>query len=382
MTAGIHGDGAATGDARLVSGAGGDGRPDGAWPERYDVAIVGAGPIGIECAILARRAGLSHVLLDQGPVAAAIARYPTYMLFFTTSERLEVGGHPLVSAVDKPTRKEALDYYRKVVANERLNVKQFTRVTAIAPAALEAPRPSGRAARFALEVEARAPSGLSGTVHADAVVVATGYFDNPNMLGVPGEDLPWVSHYYTEAHQFFARPVVIVGGGSSAADAALDLYRAGARVTLVHRGEAMKHTLKYWIRPNLENRIKEGSIAARFGTVVRRFEPGRVVVAPLGAAPGEGEESLAADQAFVLTGYSAPTWLIEGAGVRVDPETRKARVDPGTYESNVPGLYVVGSASSGTKTSEVFVENGLVHARAAMADLIRKVQEPATIGSP
>ncbi len=358
---------------------------------RYDVAIVGAGPIGIECAILAKRAGLSHLLLDQGPVAAAIARYPVYMLFFTTSERLEVGGHPLVSAADKPTRKEALDYYRKVVANEGLNVRQFSRVVEVRPLAGGGPRaragappPGGEraGARFALRVEAQAPSGLSGTAHAQAVVVATGYFDNPNLLGVPGEDLPWVSHYYTEGHPYFARPVVIVGGGSSAADAALDLFRAGARVTIVHRGEDMKRTLKYWIRPNLENRIKEGSIAARFGTVVRRFEPGRVVVAPVGSSPGEGEEALPADQAFVLTGYSAPTWLIEGAGVQVDPETRKARVDPETYESNVPGLYVVGSASSGRKTSEVFVENGLVHARAAMADLIRKTQEPATIGSP
>jgi thioredoxin reductase (NADPH) len=346
-------------------------------PASYDVAIVGAGPIGIECAILAKRAGLSHVLLDQGPVVAAVSRYPTYMLFFTTSERLEVGGHPLVSAADKPTRKEALDYYRKVVANEGLNVRQFSRVVAGRP-----PRGQAQDACFELRVEAQAPSGLTGTVLARRVVVATGYFDNPNLLGVPGEDLPWVSHYYTEGHPFYARPVVIVGGGSSAADAALDLYRAGAKVTIVHRGEAMKPTLKYWIRPNLENRIKEGSIAARFGAVVRRFEQGRVVVAPVASPPGEDEEALPADQAFVLTGYAAPTWLIEGAGVEVEADTRKAGVDPTTYESTVPGLYVVGSAASGNRTSEVFVENGLVHARAAMADLIRKVQTAATIGSP
>jgi len=366
MTGGFQGSGAAAGTAQT-----------------FDVVIVGAGPIGIECAIRAQRAGLSHLLLDQGPVAAAIARYPVYMVFFTTSERLEVGGHPLVSAADKPTRKEALDYYRKVVANERLNVRQFSRVVALRPLGAGAARRTNRLSpRFALDVEAQAPSGLQGTVHARAVVVATGYFDNPNLLGVPGEDLPTVSHYYTEAHPYYARPVVIVGGGSSAADAALDLYRAGAKVTIVHRGEAMKRTLKYWIRPNLENRIKEGSIAARFGMAVRRFEPGRVVIAPVAAAPGEGEEALPADQAFVLTGYSAPTWLIERAGVRVDPVTRKAHVNPDTYESNVPGLYVVGSASSGTQTSEVFVENGLVHARSAMDDLIRKSQEPATIASP
>lgn len=334
----------------------------------YDVVIVGAGPIGIQSAILAKRAGLSHLLLDQGPVAAAIARYPVYMLFFTTSERLEVGDHPLVTAADKPTRKEALDYYRKVVANEKLNMRTFSRVTSVA----QLHGPVGRNdTRFAVTAEATAPSGLTGTVTARAVVVATGYFDNPNVLDVPGEDMEHVSHYYTEAHPYFERPVVIVGGGSSAADAALDLYRAGAAVTIVHRGAEMKRTLKYWIRPNLENRIKEGSIAARFQTVVRRFEPGGVVVAPRDE-PGD-EQLLPADQVFVLTGYSAPTWLIEGAGARVDPETRKAEVDRDTYETNVPNLYVVGSAAAGTKTSEIFVENGLVHAQAAMTDLARKL---------
>jgi len=333
-----------------------------------DVVIVGAGPIGIQCAILAARAGLSHLLLDQGPVVAAIARYPVYMLFFTTSERLEVGGHPLVTAADKPTRKEALDYYRKVVANEGLNMRTFSRVTGVAQ--LDGPD-SRSDTRFAVTAEATAPSGLSGTVTARAVVVATGYFDNPNVLDVPGEDMEQVTHYYTEAHPYFGRPVVIVGGGSSAADAALDLYRAGANVTIVHRGEDMKRTLKYWIRPNLENRIKEGSIAARFQTVVKRFESGGVVVAPI-HDPGD-EQRLEADQVFVLTGYSAPTWLIEVAGARVDPETRKAEVDRDTYETNVPNLYVVGSAAAGTKTSEIFVENGLVHARAAMADLARKL---------
>lgn len=337
----------------------------------HDVVVVGAGPIGIECAILAKRSGLSHLLLDQGPVVAAIARYPVYMLFFTTSERLEVGGHPLVTAADKPTRKEALDYYRKVVSNEGLNLRSYSRVTSVAPLGAFCDEDE---TGFAITTEATAPSGHTGTVTARAVVVATGYFDNPNMLGAPGEDMPHVSHYYREAHPYFGRPVVIVGGGSSAADAALDLYRAGANVTIVHRGEEMKRTLKYWIRPNLENRIKEGSIAARFQHVVKRFVPAGVVVAPTGNQ--DAEETLPADQAFVLTGYSAPTWLIEGAGATVDPETRKADVDRDTYESTVANLYVVGSAASGTKTSEIFVENGLVHARAAMADVAARLGVP------
>ncbi len=334
----------------------------------YDVVIVGAGPIGIECAILAKRSGLSHILFDQGPVVSAITRYPVYMLFFTSSERLEVGGHPLVTTADKPTRKEALDYYRKVVANEGLNIRTFSRVTNVA--SLDAPDARSET-RFAVSTKATASSGFAGTVTARAVVIATGYFDNPNLLGVPGEDMPHVSHYYTEAHPFFGRSVAIVGGGSSAADAALDLYRAGAAVTIVHRGEEMKRTLKYWIRPNLENRMKEGAIRARFSTLVNRFEPEGVVVSPLGDP--QREELLTADQVFVLTGYSAPTWLIEGAGAGVESDTRKALVDRDTYESNVPNLYVVGSAAAGTKTSEIFVENGLLHARAAMADVARKL---------
>src|SRR5680860_1427958 len=177
---------------------------------KVDVAIIGAGPIGLECAILAKRAGLSHIVLDKGPITAAIARYPTYMTFFTTSERLEVGGHPLVTATDKPTRKEALDYYRKVVANDELNVRTYSRVLAIK-------RVAANKEGFEVAVEAAGASGFSGTVSAGAVMVATGYFDNPNPLGVPGEEQEHVSHYYTEAHPFFGRPVTLVGGGSSAA---------------------------------------------------------------------------------------------------------------------------------------------------------------------
>ena len=229
----------------------------------YDLIVVGAGPIGLQCGILAQRAGLSHVVLDKGPVVAAIARYPTYMTFFTTSERLEIGGHPLVTATDKPTRKEALDYYRKVVANEGLDVRTCSRVTTI-----ERGPDTGSRDRFTVDVAATAPSGFTGRLDASVVIVATGYFDNPNLLGVPGEDSSAVSHYYTEGHPYYGRPVVVIGGGSSAADAALDLYRAGARVTMVHRGPDFKKSLKYWIRPNLENRIKEGSIQAIFNAAV------------------------------------------------------------------------------------------------------------------
>ena len=337
----------------------------------HDLVIVGAGPIGLQCAILAQRSGLDYVVLDKGPVVAAIARYPTFMTFFTTSERLEIGGHPLVTATDKPTRKEALDYYRKVVGNEGLDVRTCSEVTSIEPLA-----DTEHGARFAVHVTATAPSGLSARLTAPVVIVATGYFDNPNLLGIPGEDTPTVSHYYTEGHEYYGRPVVVIGGGSSAADAALDLYRAGALVTMVHRGPDFKKSLKYWIRPNLENRIREGSIQALFNSEVVAVGDGVATVQVRNEDGSVGAtRSVAADHVFALTGYHAPTHLVEGAGATVDPDTLAVHLDPDTRESDVRGLFVVGSAGSGRLTSDVFIENGLVHAEHAMAAVEERIAE-------
>lgn len=335
-----------------------------------DVAIIGAGPIGIEAAILAKRAGLEYLVFEKGAVVDAIRRYPTSMLFFTTSERLEVGGHPLVTTGDKPTRKEALDYYRKVVANEALEVQTHSQVTRISPTRC----PDGSSA-FDLNVRPaeswrHAPASAGRTVRARYVVVATGYFDNPKLLGVPGEGLPHVSHYYDEGHEHYGRNVVIVGAGSSAADAALDLYRAGAKVTIVHRGDDFRHSLKYWVRPNLENRVKEGSIQAHFEAVVKAITPHDVVVAQAGH-----EFRLPADRVFALTGYFAPPELLTAAGVTVDPNTLAATLSPATFESNIPGLFVVGSAGSGTRTSDVFIENGLVHANMALTTIAGRLSK-------
>jgi thioredoxin reductase (NADPH) len=328
-----------------------------------DLLIVGAGPVGLEAAIRAGRAGLRSLVLEQGAIVQAIARYPTYMTFFTTSERLEIGRHPLVTATDKPTRKEALDYYRKVVQNEELAVRTHTEVTAIEP------QPGG-----SFVVRTRSDRGAPGNVRARAVAVATGYYANPKRLGMPGEDLPTVSHYYSEAHPFFGRDVTIVGAGSSAADAALDLYRAGARVTIVHRGPDFRHSLKYWIRPNLENRVREGSIVAHFHTTVREITPDTVVAER--AAPDTAPERLVipTDQTFLLTGYYADPALIAAAGVRIDPVTLAAELDPTTFETNVPGLYCIGSAGFGTRTSDVFIENGLVHAELAVAHVVERLR--------
>lgn len=327
-----------------------------------DLVIVGAGPIGIEAAILAKRAGLDYRLVEKGSLVNAIAGYPTYMTFFTTSERLEVGGHPLVTATDKPTRKEALDYYRKVVQNEHLALQAFTEVTAVERVGDE----------FDVRLRSRAPTGGESVLRARCVALATGYFDHPKRLGVPGEELPNVSHYYSEAHPFFGRDVTIVGAGSSAADAALDLFRGGARVTMVHRGSDFRHSLKYWIRPNLENRVKEGSITAHFETVVREILPDRVV------AERHGERlEIPTDQTFLLTGYFASPSLLRSAGVSVDDATLAARLDPETFESDVRGLFVIGSAGFGTRTSDVFIENGIVHARKAMAAIVERLRPVA-----
>jgi thioredoxin reductase (NADPH) len=322
----------------------------------FDLAIVGAGPIGLETAILAKRAELSYVVLEKGSIVNAIRGYPTYMTFFTTSERLEIGGHPLVTQTEKPTRKEALEYYRKVVHNEDLNVRLYSEVVSI------------KACADGFEVGIGRPDGPEKLL-ARKVVVATGYYDHPKLLGVPGEELPHVSHYYSEAHPFFRRNVAIVGAGSSAADAALDLFRGGARVTMLHRGGDFRHSLKYWVRPNLENRIKEGSIALHLDTVVERITSEEVV------ARKQGERLvIPADQVFLLTGYFAPPDLLAGAGVRHDPETLACDLDDMTFESNVPGLYLIGSAGYGVRTSDVFIENGLVHARQAVPHIVEQLR--------
>ena len=323
----------------------------------FDLAIVGAGPIGIETAIQAKRAGLSYIMFDKGSIVNAIYEYPTYMTFFTTADRLEVGGHPFVTATDKATRKEALDYYRKVVQNEGLNVRQFTEVTHL------------KRLTEGFELQVQATNAAPETFSAKKVAIATGYFDNPKRLGIPGEDLPNVSHYYTEAHAFYGRNVTIVGAGSSAADAALDLYRAGAHVTMIHRGSDFRHSLKYWIRPNLENRVKEKSIIAHFNTIVKEITPDTVIAEQNGSTL-----KIPTVQTFLLTGYYASTKLIEQVGVNIRKDDYSAELNEDTFESNVPGLYLLGSAGYGTRTSDVFIENGLIHVHKAFKDIKQKLE--------
>ena len=320
-----------------------------------DVLIVGAGPSGLAAAIAAKQHGLDYLVIEKGVLVDAIFRFPVHMVFFTTPELLEIGGLPLTSPNDKPTRLEALRYYRRVVDTYGLQISFHEKVTAIEP-------PSHVGAGFSrpddavFTITTADDRGVTRARHAGAVVLAIGYYDLPNALGIPGEDLPHVSHYYTDAHPYYRRRVVIVGGRNSAAEAALELFRAGASVTLIHRRPALGESIKYWVKPDIENRIKEGSIAARFDTCVREITRTHVVVDQDGR-----RDEIPADAVFLLTGYHADTTLMRAAGVRVDEETREPEYNKETFETNVPNLFVAGGALAGKKAGTIFIENGRFH---------------------
>jgi thioredoxin reductase (NADPH) len=286
--------------------------------------IVGAGPIGLACAISAKRRGIDPLVIDAGAVANSIVRYPINMTFFTTPERLEIGGHPLVCAGAKATREEALKYYRGVARAEGIRVQTFTKFTGQEPRTW------------------------------DKLVLATGYFDHPNRLGVPGEELPHVHHYFDEAHLSYGLDVVVIGGKNSAVEAALQLFRAGARVTIVYRGKAWPKSVKYWLRPDLENRIKAGEIQARLGSQVVEITPRDVLVR--GALGNEAR--IPATRVYPLIGFHPDLELFKRMGIAFDPETGRPEINAETLETSVPGVFVAGSVTAGNKISEIFIENG------------------------
>src|SRR5258705_10310934 len=264
-----------------------------------DVLIVGAGPSGLATAIAAKQHGLDYVIVEKGVLVNSIFNFPMHMVFFTTPELLEIGRLPLVTPYDKPTRLEALRYYRRVVDTYDLPISFHEKVTSIER------EPDGR---FIVETETN--RGVTRVREARAVVLAIGYYDLPNYLHIPGEDLPHVSHYYTDAHPYYRGRVVIVGGKNSAAEAALELFRAGAHVMIVHRHAALGESIKYWVKPDIENRIKEGSIGARFNACVTSITPTAVVIEQQGT-----REELPADGLFLLTAYHPAVALIPGAGI-------------------------------------------------------------------
>jgi bacillithiol disulfide reductase len=329
--------------------------------ETYDIICIGAGPTGLACAIEARRAGMRPLVIDKGCLCNSIFNYPVNMVFFTTPELLEIGDLPLVSPAEKPTRVEALKYYRKAAEHYELELRLYELVL----------RVEGTDEKFV--VTTRSDKGVEHQYHGRKIAVATGYYDLPNLLNVPGEDQPHVSHYYTEPHEYWNENVVVIGGKNSAAEAALDLYRNGAKVTLVHRDAQLGSTIKYWVRPDIENRIKAGQVQAMFETRVKEISRDEVIV-----TNGAGEKRLPARRVFALTGYHPDFTFIESLGVRLDPETRKPTLDPNTLESNVPGIYLAGVVIGGRHTSEIFIENGRFHGKQIIQALAGKGREEAT----
>jgi len=317
-----------------------------------DLIIIGAGPTGLAAAIAAKQHGLDYQVVEQGVLVNSIYRFPHQMVFFTTPELLEIGGLPFVSPYDKPTRAEALMYYRKVVDTFDLQIAYEEKVLSIAWDADEK----------AFDVETRSSRGVRRVRQGRVVIFAIGYYDHPVLIRVPGEDLPHVHHFYDEPHAYYRQRVVVVGGGNSAAETALDLYRTGAFVTLVHRNRELKSTIKYWVRPDIENRLKEGSIGDRRGACVREIRPTSVVL--------ESGEELAADAVFLLTGYRADSALMQAAGVRLNERNAPVH-DPETFETNVPGLFVAGGAIAGEDTGLIFIENGRFHG-ARIVDVVAK----------
>jgi thioredoxin reductase (NADPH) len=321
----------------------------------YDVICIGAGPTGLACAIEVKREGMRPLVIDKGCLCNSLFHYPVNMIFFTTPERMEIGGLPMTVAGRNPTRAEALKYYRRAAEHYELEVRPYESVDSI----------YGHDGAFI--VQSHDDSGTINEYRAKKIILATGYYDRPNRLRIPGENLAHVSHYYGEAHPYWNRDVVVIGGKNSAAEAALDLFRAGARVTLVHRDSELGRTLKYWVRPDIENRIRAGEIRGLLSTHVTRIEPGQVWV-----KNGAGEQALPATQVFAMTGYHPDFEFLEKQGIQLDPKSRKPKVSPESLESNVPGIYLAGVIVGGKETGEIFIENGRFHGRQIAAAIAGK----------
>jgi thioredoxin reductase (NADPH) len=311
-----------------------------------DLAVIGAGPCGLAVGVAAKRARLTCTLFDKGPVVASLMRYPLYMTFFSSADKLEIGV-PFVTSGDKPTRREALTYYRRVAEHFELDVRQYHTVRRVTSAG------------DAFELVAEHPGAPAPEkIRCRHVVFATGYFESPNPLGVPGEQLPHVSHFFHEAHPYWQQRVVVVGGGNSAVEAALELCRVGARVTMVHFLGDFDRGVKPWVLPDITNRVKEGRVAVRWCSRVVEITPSHVVV---GRDPDGERESLPADFVLALTGYSADLSLLRSVGVAVDQASGVPRHSPDTMETNAPGVYIAGVLASGFDANKIFIENGREH---------------------
>ena len=325
--------------------------------QRYDAVVVGAGPTGLACGIELKQRGVSTVLIDKGCVVNSLYNYPTHMVFFTTPELLEIGGLPMTSLNEKPGRTEALKYYRRVAEYYQLDIHQYERV---------------------LKIEGDDRDFLVRTSKAEyaarKIVLATGYYDLPNMLNVPGEQLDKVIHYYKEPHPYYDHDVMVVGAKNSAAIAALELHWTGARVTMVHRGASISDRVKYWIKPNIENRIKSGEIQAYFKTSLLEIQPKAVVL-----DTPDGQVTVKNDFVFAMTGYRPDLEFLGSLGIRLDPVSQRPRTNPDTLESDRPGIFLAGVIVAGMHTNEIFIENGRFHGK-KIAEAIAESLAPTLIG--
>ena len=314
-----------------------------------DAIVIGAGPTGLACGLELQKRGVTVLLLDKGCVVNSIYNYPTHMTFFTTPELLEIGDIPMTSLNDKPTRGEALKYYRRVAAHYKLNIHQDEGVDSF----------SGHDGDFTVHTP-------KATYQAKKMVIASGYYDVPNLLNCPGEDLPKVAHYYTEPHPYFDHDVLVVGAKNSAAIAALELYRTGARVTMVHRGPEIHRHVKYWIKPDIENRIKAKEVQAYFNTTVAQIKLDSVIL-----NTPQGEVEIPNQFVFAMTGYRPDLTFLNAHGITFQPDTQKPRTNPETLESGRPGVFLAGVIVAGMHTNEIFIENGRFHG-AQIAEAIAK----------
>ena len=324
---------------------------------RTDVLVIGAGPTGLACAIEAQKVGAKVIVLDKGCLVNSLFHYPANMTFFTTPELLEIGDIPFTTALQKPTREEALEYYRKVSEHYKLDIRQYEWVKTV----------MGEDDQFHVCATDRA--GRPHDYITKKVIVSTGYYDLANQLGIPGEDLPKVSHYYGEPHPYYDCDVLVIGGKNSAAIASLDLWRHGARVTLVYRGSQLHHHVKYWIKPDIENRIKAGEIEAYFNSTVQEIGVDHVVV----NAPS-GPVRLKNDFVLALIGYHPDYDFLRSMGIELSEQQCRPVCDPVTLESNVRGIYVAGVIVAGSRTNEIFIENGRFHGKQIADDLKHKLR--------
>ncbi len=329
---------------------------------RLDVAVVGAGPCGLSAAVAATQAGLDAAVFDKGCITRSITLYPTYATFFSTADRLEIGGVPFIAPGDKPTRGDALKYYRRVATEYDLDLRQYQEVTAV------------RGSKGSFVLSTRTMGGQEREVRARHVVFATGYADSPNHMGIPGEDLPKVSHYFTEGHPYFDQDVVVIGAGNSAVEAALATWRAGARVTLVHFLDGLDPGVKPWVRPDMENRLEKGEIDARWRTRVTAILADRV---RLRDEVSGAESELANDFVLAMTGYRPDPKLLLELGVSVDGDTGVPDHDPETMETDVPGVFIAGVVAGGNRPDRIFIEDGRHHGPLAVRRILAEQGEDA-----